>query len=94
IGLWTPSNSTIGILGYVKYFYRESDFVVIIYCTEHGALLSKPVPTNDPTFISRLANEEETEIIKLLNHFKAKLLEAKQQLPNMFILLISYFFHS
>ncbi|RUS70728.1 hypothetical protein EGW08_021506 [Elysia chlorotica] len=68
---------------YVKYFYRDNDFVVVIYCTEHGALLSTPVPCSDPTFISKLATEEEVEITKLLKHYQNKFYEAKQQHPNM-----------
>ncbi|KAK3769698.1 hypothetical protein RRG08_004949 [Elysia crispata] len=68
---------------YVKYFYRENDFVLIVYCSEHGALLTKPVPFNDPSFISKLANEEEVEIVKLLKSYQAKLNDAKQEHANL-----------
>ncbi|GFO27778.1 stress response protein nhax [Plakobranchus ocellatus] len=68
---------------YLNHFYKESDYVNILYCAEHGVLQAAPVPAGDPSLISKLANEEEGYIIRLLKNFQSKLVEAKKIYPNI-----------
>ncbi|BFZ10744.1 hypothetical protein BsWGS_13783 [Bradybaena similaris] len=61
---------------YVKYFYKEKDDLLIVYCNEHTGLMSAPPPTSDLNAVSKLVKEDEMDSTNALNQFTKKLQNA------------------
>lgn len=58
---------------FVNHVWREGDEVLLVHAADHGSLTSAPLFSTDPMFVSKLLNEEETEIKNLLERLKGKL---------------------
>ncbi|XP_012934633.1 universal stress protein YxiE [Aplysia californica] len=52
--------------GFMQYFYKDRDEVLIVYSAEHGRLVCTPIPSTDPTLVAKLAHEEEEDIKQLI----------------------------